>query len=199
VPAMTKFEAVLCRSAPWRAVTRRVVLPWALQGLRPDGDVLEIGAGSGAMAEQLLESFPSASVTATDFDDEMVASIAARLAPFGDRAVARQADATVLPFADATFDAVLGWIMLHHTLEWERALDEALRVTRAGGHVVGYDLLSTPPMRVLHRHQGDGHRTRVMRLPELRAYASSRPIEQPRITRGLGGLVVRFVFRKTSA
>jgi len=196
---MTKFEAVLCRSAPWRAVTRRVVLPWALQGLRPDGDVLEIGAGSGAMAEQLLGSFPSASVTATDFDDEMVASIAARLAPFGDRAVARQADATVLPFADATFDAVLGWIMLHHTVEWERALDEALRVTRPGGHVVGYDLLSTPPMRALHRHQGDGHRTRVMRLPELRAYASSRPIEQPRITRGLGGLVVRFVFPKPSA
>jgi ubiquinone/menaquinone biosynthesis C-methylase UbiE len=199
MPAMTKFEAVLCRSAPWRAVTRRIVLPWALQGFRPQGDVLEIGAGSGAMAEQLLASFPSASVTATDFDDEMVASIAARLAPFGSRAVVRQADATALPFPDGAFDAVLGWIMLHHTIEWERALDEALRVTRPGGHVVGYDLLATPPMRVLHRHQGEGHRTRVMRLPELRDYVSSRPIEQPRIKPGAGGLVVRFVFRKASA
>lgn len=199
MPAMTKFEAVLCRSAPWRAVTRRVVLPWALQGFRPEGHVLEIGAGSGAMAQQLLESFPSVSVTATDFDDEMVASIAARLAPFGDRAAARQADATALPFEDGTFDAVLGWVMLHHTVEWEKALDEALRVVRPGGHVVGYDLLSTPPMRSLHRHQGDGHRTRVMRLPELRDYVSSRPVEQPRITPGLGGLVARFVLRKTAA
>jgi len=179
---MTKFEAVLCRSAPWRAVTRRVVLPWALQGLRPDGEMLEIGAGSGAMAEQLLESFPSTSVTATDLDDEMVASIAARLAPFGGRAIARQADATALPFADCTFDAVLGWIMLHHTVEWERALDEALRVTRPGGHVVGYDLLSTPPLRLLHRRQGHGHRLRLMHLAELREYASSRPVGQPRIT-----------------
>jgi len=199
MPEMTRFEAVLCRSAPWRAATRRVVLPWALHGFKPDGLVLEIGAGSGAMAEQLLASFPSVSVTATDFDDEMVASIAARLAPFGDRAVARQADATALPFPDCTFDAVLGWIMLHHTVEWEKALDEALRVVRPGGHVVGYDLLSTPPLRLLHRRQGPGHRLRLMHMSELRDYASSRWIEQPRITPSLGSLVARFSLRKAAA
>ena len=194
---MTKFESVLCRSAPWRAATRRVVLPWALHGFRPDGHVLEIGAGSGAMAEQLLASFPSVSVTATDFDDAMVDSIARRLAPFGARATARQADATALPFADNSFDAVLCWIMLHHTVEWEKAVTEALRVVRPGGHVVGYDLLSTPPLRLLHRRQGHGTRLRLMHLPELRDYVASLPVDQ-RIAPGLGGLVVRFDLRKVT-
>ena len=50
MPAMSPFEAAVCRSAPWRLVARRLVLPWALQGIRPQGKVLEIGAGSGAMA-----------------------------------------------------------------------------------------------------------------------------------------------------
>src|SRR5438876_163374 len=34
MPAMSPFEAAFCRSAPWRLVARRVVLPWALQGGR---------------------------------------------------------------------------------------------------------------------------------------------------------------------
>lgn len=186
---------MLCRSAPWRAVTRRVVLPWGLQGFRPDGRVLEIGAGSGAMAAQLLESFPSVQLTATDFDEAMVDSITRRLAPFGGRATTRQADATALPFPDDTFDAVVSWIMLHHTLQWEKALDEALRVVRPGGRVVGYDLLATPSLR------GEGHsnHTRKIRLAELRDHVSTLPVDQTRIARGLGGIVVRFDLRKTAA
>ena len=36
---------------------------------------------------------------------------------------------------------VLSWVMLHHTVEWERALAEAIRVLRPSGQLVGYDLL----------------------------------------------------------
>src|SRR5215472_9446926 len=43
MPAMSRLEAVFCRSAPWRVFTQRAVLPWALQGMRPEGRVLEIG------------------------------------------------------------------------------------------------------------------------------------------------------------
>ena len=75
----------------------------------------------------------------------------ARLSQFGDRVTARHADATALPFPDDAFDAVLSWVMLHHTLEWEKALAEAIRVLRPGGQLVGYDLLSTAPLRLLHR------------------------------------------------
>ena len=191
---MSRFEAAFCRSAPWRFVARRIVLPWALQGSRPVGDVLEIGAGSGAMAAELLATHPDIRMTVTDFDAEMVTAAEHRLAPFADRTTTRQADATALPFDDDSFDLVLSWIMLHHTVEWEKALAESVRVTRPGGHVVGYDLLNTAPLRVLH--QAEGARVRMMRLAELRETVSDLPVAQAILTSTAGRLAVRFTLRK---
>lgn len=194
MPTMSRFEAAFCRSAPWRSVARRVVLPWALQGAHPVGDVLEIGAGSGAMAAELLATHPDIRMTVTDFDAEMVTAAEHRLAPFADRTTTRQADATALPFDDDSFDLVLSWIMLHHTVEWEKALAEAVRVTRPGGHVVGYDLLDTAPLRVLH--QAEGAQVRMMRLAELRETLSDLPVTQAILTSTPGRFAVRFTLRK---
>jgi ubiquinone/menaquinone biosynthesis C-methylase UbiE len=192
---MSQFEVAFCRSAPWRSFTRRVVLPWALQGFAPEGEVLEIGAGSGAMAEQLLLSFASVKVlTATDYDQKMVDTIAARLAPFRDRGAARQADATALPFDDDTFDVALSWIMLHHTVEWEKALSELMRVVHPGGHVVGYDLVSAGPLQRLHRAAPS--RVRMMQVRQLRDHVATLPVEQALITPSVGGVLVRFLLRK---
>ncbi len=196
MPTMSRLEAAFCRGAPWRTFARRAVLPWALQGLRPDGDVLEIGAGSGAMAAGLLSCYPGITMTITDIDPQMVAA-ADRLVSFGDRVTARHADATALPFPDGSFDITLSWIMLHHTLQWETALAEAVRVVRPGGHVVGYDLLSTAPMRLLH--QAEGARFRMMRLPELRDALRDLPIDQAVLTPSLARLAVRFTLRKASS
>ena len=65
MPTMSRFQSAFCRSAPWRAFARRVVLPWALQGFRPRGDTLEIGAGSDAMAAELLAMYPDVGLTIT--------------------------------------------------------------------------------------------------------------------------------------
>jgi len=194
MPTMSPFEAAFCRSAPWRFVARRVVLPWALQGVDPSGRVLEIGAGSGAMATELLATHPGVTMTVTDFDPEMVAAAERRLVPYAERSTARQADATALPFHDDAFDVVLSWIMLHHTIEWEKALAEAVRVVRPGGHVVAYDLLSTAPLRGLH--QAEGGRFRMMKFGELRNTVRELPVAQVILTPGLGGFVVRFTLRK---
>jgi ubiquinone/menaquinone biosynthesis C-methylase UbiE len=196
MPAMSRFQSAFCRSAPWRTVARRVVLPWALHGNSPRGDVLEIGAGSGAMAAEILRMHADVQLTVTDVDDAMVQVATVRLAPFGDRATARQADANALPFPGGTFDAVLSWVMLHHTIEWETALAEAVRVLRPGGRLVGYDLLSNAPMRALHRT--DGEHQRIMRLPELRAAVDGLPVDHAVITPGLGRFVVRFSIRKAA-
>ena len=193
MPAMSRIQSTFCRSAPWRLVARRIVLPWALPGSTLEGQVLEIGAGSGAMAEQVLESFASTTITATDYDDAMVDAITARLARFGGRAVARQADATALPFDAESFDTVLSWVMLHHTVDWEKALAEAVRVARPGGRVVGYDLLSSRPLRVLHR---DDHDIRLMSVSALREQAASLPLETADIRPTAAGNLVRFTRRK---
>jgi ubiquinone/menaquinone biosynthesis C-methylase UbiE len=191
---MSRIQTTLCRSGPWRAFAGNAVLPWSLQEFEPQGDLLEIGAGSGAMAVELLARYDQPTMTVTDFDQDMVNAASARLAKFGDRVTVRQADATALPFPDGSFDAVLSWVMLHHTVEWETALAESVRVLRPGGHVVGYDLSSTAPLRLLH--QGDGARLRMMRVSELRTVVRDLPVDQAILTPGLGGLVVRFLLRK---
>src|SRR5438477_12856282 len=175
MPAMSPFEAAFCRSAPWRLFARRLVLPWALQGIRPRGRVLEIGAGSGAMAAELLAMFDDITMCVTDFDDAMVTAAAERLAPFGDRVECRQADATALPFADDSFDTVLSWIMLHHTMAWEDALREAVRVLRPGGQLVGHDLLATRPFKLLHQVERASHR--MIRPGQLDTVLAGLPLD----------------------
>ncbi|MEY2397807.1 MAG: hypothetical protein QOJ00_981 [Actinomycetota bacterium] len=192
---MSRLQSVFCRSAPWRIVARRVVLPWALQGVELRGDVLEIGAGSGAMAAEVVHGFPTVRITVTDFDPHMVEAASKRLAGAGDRVTARTADATALPFADHSFDAVLSWVMLHHTVEWEQALAEAVRVLRPGGHLVGYDLVSVAPLRVLHRSDD---RIRLMGQRELRAAVDTLPVDQAVFTPAVMGAAVRFVLRKAT-
>ena len=194
MPVMSRIEAAFCRSRPWRAFTGSEVLPWSLQGFEPHGDILEIGAGSGAMAAELLARYDDPTITVTDFDQEMVDAASVRLAPFGDRVTVRQADATALPFPDESFDAALSWVMLHHTVEWEKALAECVRVLRPGGHVTGYDLLAAAPLRLLHRRDGD--HLRMMRVDELRTVVRDLPVDQAILTPGLAGLVVRFLLRK---
>jgi ubiquinone/menaquinone biosynthesis C-methylase UbiE len=199
MPVMHRFEAVVCRSRPWRTFTARVVLPWSLQGFEPRGHILEIGAGGGAMASEVLARHPAVTMTVTDFDDDMVEAARGRLARFGDRVTTRRADATALPSADDTFDAVFSWIMLHHTIDWEKALAEAARVVRPGGHVVGYDLLSTRPLRMVHSSDDAAH-VRMMRLAELRAAVDGiDDIDRAVLTPSVGGVAVRFVLRKATA
>jgi ubiquinone/menaquinone biosynthesis C-methylase UbiE len=195
MPSMSTFERAVCQSAPWRVFTGSLVLPWALQGVKPCGDVLEIGSGSGTMAARVMEAFPDARLTAIDVDPAMVRDTRKRLARFTERASVREASATELPFEDQSFDVVLSFIMLHHVVEWERAFREALRVLRPGGVLVGYDLLSTAPLRLLHRAEGQPFR--MMTLDALRRDITVLPVAKSTIRSSLIGFTVRFVVTKS--
>ncbi len=134
-------------------------------------------------------------MTVTDYDEAMVAAARARLAPFADRVQVRQADATDLPFPDDRFDAVLSFIMLHHVIDWEATVGEAVRVLRPGGVLVGYDLVAGRTARWLH--QAEGARHRLMTLGELRDRLAELSVEAVQLRPGLAGLAVRFTARKT--
>lgn len=193
MPEMTGVEQGFCRSAPWRWFARNMVLPWALQGERLSGDVLEIGSGSGAMAAELLERFPSVRLTATDYGDSMVEFARDRLRKFGDRVEVKQADASQLPFPGESFDAVVSFIMLHHVIDWEKAVSEAVRVLRPGGRLIGFDLLDSPSMRWLHRAERSRHR--LMRWDELRREIRELPLLGI-LNSGVGGFTARFDLQK---
>ncbi|MEO5851350.1 MAG: class I SAM-dependent methyltransferase [Nocardioides sp.] len=166
MPVMSVVEGAFCRSSPWGSFARRRVLPWALDGFPLGGDVLEIGGGSGAMAEGVLRTFPDVRLTVTDVDGAMVAETRARLARHPN-AHAERADVTALPYAAASFDVVTSYLMLHHILDWLDALGEAARVLRPGGMLVGYDLTDTRAARLVHRVDGSPHR--IIASEELRA------------------------------
>ena len=145
---MSKVERAFCCGALWRTSTGTVVrsLPAALLGR----DVLEIGSGSGAIAEQLAREHPDVAVTATDLDPVMVSAATDRLRTVSNTTV-QLADATALPFPDASFDSVVSCLMLHHVIDWEATLREAARVLRPGGVFVGYDIVRTPLATAIHR------------------------------------------------
>lgn len=147
---MSDLESVFCRTRAWRWFARRSIVPRVVRGgLGPR--VLEIGCGSGAMAAEVLDLHPEITrYVATDVDPAMVALAEGELARFGDRAEARLVDASGLPFDDATFDTVCSWLMLHHTIEWERVVAEAARVLKSGGRLVGYDIPDSRLGRGIH-------------------------------------------------
>jgi len=184
-----------CTTAPYRLLAGRVLLPWALQGLRPSGDALEIGAGSGAMAARLLARYPGLTLTVTDYDAGMVTRVGKIIAAFPGRATVQQVDAARLPFADDRFDVVLSFAMLHHVGDWRGAVAEAVRVLRPGGHFVGYDALEGPLTRLLH--VGEGENVRMMRRGQLEAELAELPVSPMAICRSFTGLVVRFNATKT--
>lgn len=96
-------------------------------GVAPGARVLDVASGPGYVAAATAER--GASAVGVDFSQEMVA-LAARRYPAIEF---REGDAEVLPFADATFDAVAINFGVLHLARPDTALAEARRVLKPGG------------------------------------------------------------------
>ena len=94
-------------------------------------DVLEVGVGLGTDFVNFVRA--GAHATGIDLTAAAVDSVRKRLALEGLDADVRVADAEALPFADASFDLVYSWGVLHHTPNTDRALAEVRRVLRPDG------------------------------------------------------------------
>ena len=96
----------------------------------PGERLLEIGCGEGANLVHVAARSPGALLFGCDFSAEK-----ARFAHAQSGAHCVAADATRLPFADGSFDAVLIRDLLHHLPDRAAALAEAARVLAPGGRL----------------------------------------------------------------
>ena len=194
MPTMSALEGAFCRSAPWRFAARRVV-SWATQGVSLTGDVLEIGGGSGATADELARANPALRLTMTDYDPVMVGAARKRLTKYP-HVAALQADVRQLPFDDGTFDFVVSFLMLHHVVDWEKAIAEVARVLRPGGIFTGYDLTASRAASWVHLADRSPHRLieRGAFAPVLRQVK----LDVVGLRYSFGGRVLRFTARKAA-
>lgn len=96
-------------------------------------DVLEIGCGTGVHARLLAEA--GANLTAIDLTPTAVELTRKRLELHGLTADVREVDAEQLPFADASFDFVWSWGVIHHSAHTDQVVREIGRVLRPGGRL----------------------------------------------------------------
>ena len=134
--------------------------------------ILDMGCGTGALAQQVLEAFPSCELSGVDLSERMLSRAAARL---GSRARLACADSERLPFSDGLFDLVYCNDSFHHYPDPHRAAFQAWRVLAAGGAFVIGDCWQPAPARALMnafmRHSSEGD-VRIYSESELRAILS---------------------------
>lgn len=94
--------------------------------------VLEIAAGTGVVTRAMAKVMPATEIIATDLNQPMLDYAATRTAAHSVRW--RQADATALPFDDASFDAVVCQFGVMFFPDRVAAYREAWRVLSPGGH-----------------------------------------------------------------
>jgi ArsR family transcriptional regulator len=108
-------------------------------GVMPLGALLDIGTGTGRIAELLSDRADH--VVALDRSPEMLRLARARLQRLpSERWELVHGDFSALPFEAATFDTVVLHQVLHYAHEPAYPLQEAARVCRPGGRVAVVDL-----------------------------------------------------------
>lgn len=117
--------------AAYEALLRRVA------GGEMPAAVLDCGAGTGALSQALIRVLPAPfALTAIDVSPRMLEQAEAALQGSHANVTLRQADATILPFDDNTFDMVMTAHMLEHLTDPAVALREMVRVLKPGGRMV---------------------------------------------------------------
>lgn len=101
------------------------------------GRALDVGAGTGKVAQTLARRMTSGTIVALDFSDPMLREGRARI---GAAAVSRRVsfvagDALELPFPDATFDCVTTAFTVRNLVDPGAGFAEMCRVVKPGGRV----------------------------------------------------------------
>src|SRR6266852_4487977 len=115
---------------------RRIVAESLVLG--KGAQVLDVGTGTGKLAEAVRRAMPRARVIGVDFTLPMLHQAQRDLLFAG-------ADALKLPFADGQFDAVVSGFVMRNLADVPAGLAEQARVLRPGGQLVIMETTPGPP------------------------------------------------------
>jgi tRNA (cmo5U34)-methyltransferase len=128
-------------------------------GLLPFGEsepvrILDVGAGTGLLAAQVLERFPAARLTLLDFSEEMLARARDRFAGTPGHVEVRVGDSTCTAL-EGPWDAIVSALSIHHLqdVEKQRLYARAFDALAPGGILVNADnvLAEDPAEQARHR------------------------------------------------
>ena len=114
----------LGQTKAWRRAATKIIAP------APGMKILDLAAGPGSSSEPLHKA--GATVFSTDFSEGMLAQ-GRKSRPYLNFS---KADALNLPFEAESFDLTTISFGLRNTVDYAKALAEALRVTKTGGRIV---------------------------------------------------------------
>ena len=151
---MNLIHRCLCRSASWRTVLEKFVVPWALQDVQLGEHVLELGPGHGITTNLLRSRIPR--ITALEIDPALAKVLTQRFQDTNVTVV--EGDATAMPFHDSQFSGAIALHMLHHVHSVDlqnRVFREVWRVLRPGAVFVAIDSLGLQSLWMRLIHVGD--------------------------------------------
>jgi len=137
-----------------------------------DGNILELGTGTGYTT--LLLAKEGYKFISVDTDEEALKTTAARLTY--DEALANVKfyimDATLLEFADASFNNVIAVNLLHHVTKIEKLLSEADRVLCTKGKMVISDFneKGREIIDAVHKEEGRSHDHPILDEGQIRSF-----------------------------
>jgi SAM-dependent methyltransferase len=136
---------------------------------------LEIGSGTGYFTLNLMQDGVIERATCSDISPGMLETLAGNAERLGLDVTTMPADAEGLPFADESFDLVLGHAVLHHIPNLQAAFREFHRVLRPGGVF----FFAGEPSRVGDRIAAYPKRGATALSPVWRALMGARPAADP--------------------
>lgn len=125
------YEAYMGR---WSRPVAGAALAWL--GLPPGLSWLDVGCGTGALTEVILEAADPREILGVDPSADFIATAAAQIAD--PRVRFAVGDARALPAPNDAYDAVVAGLVLHFVPDPSPAVREMARAARRGGAVAAY-------------------------------------------------------------
>ena len=126
-----EYEAYVGR---WSRVVAREFLAWL--GKQPSSRWLDVGCGTGALTEVILQETAPIEIVGIDPSPGFIAHARTQVAD--PRVRFEQGDACNLPLPNGMFDAVVSGLVLNFVPQPEQAVAEMRRTARSGGLIGSY-------------------------------------------------------------